>query len=177
MKIKIIFCCLTLFVARGIMMGQTAADSLSPEKKDAISSYLENLEKSGSESILPPKLKPQYLEDSTVQTRYYQTLTEYFEYRISGYQHREKVFSWQLGSSKLIFFAVLFLLLVGIYFSYLQFRQAIKLKQGDGMDTTVKASSKGVEISSPVLGVIILAISLVFFYLYLVYVYPIQEIF
>jgi len=31
-------------------------------------------------------------------------------------------------------------------------------------------------VASPVLGVVILVISLAFFYLYLVYVYPIEEI-
>jgi len=34
----------------------------------------------------------------------------------------------------------------------------------------------GLKVSSPVLGVIILVISLAFFYLYLVYVYPIGEL-
>jgi hypothetical protein len=37
-------------------------------------------------------------------------------------------------------------------------------------------STAGLKVSSPVLGVIILVISLAFFYLYLVYVYPISEI-
>jgi hypothetical protein len=43
--------------------------------------------------------------------------------------------------------------------------------------TEFEASAKGIKVSSPVLGVIILVISLAFFYLYLVYVYPISEIF
>ncbi len=43
--------------------------------------------------------------------------------------------------------------------------------------TEIVASVKGIKVSSPILGVIILVISLLFFYLYLVYVYPITEIF
>jgi hypothetical protein len=43
--------------------------------------------------------------------------------------------------------------------------------------TELEISKSGVKVSSPILGVIILVISLAFFYLYLVYVYPIEEIF
>jgi hypothetical protein len=41
--------------------------------------------------------------------------------------------------------------------------------------TEIVASVKGIKVSSPILGVIILVVSLLFFYLYLAYVYPIQE--
>jgi hypothetical protein len=41
----------------------------------------------------------------------------------------------------------------------------------------LKADASGFEVSSPVLGVIILALSLLFFYLYLKFVYPIHEVF
>jgi hypothetical protein len=145
-------------------------------KEDALWSYVESLEDSTA-SILPPQLKPVYQEDSTALSKYYESLARYFEYRISGYQHREKVFSWQLFSSKVIFYCVLFLLIVGVYFSYLQFRKAIKAEGNGDLKTDLEASAQGVKVSSPVLGVIILVISLVFFYLYLVYIYPIQEIF
>jgi hypothetical protein len=43
--------------------------------------------------------------------------------------------------------------------------------------TEIEATLQGLKISSPVLGVIILALSFFFFYLYLKYVYPIHEIF
>lgn len=42
--------------------------------------------------------------------------------------------------------------------------------------TSIEASTSGLKVSSPVLGVIILSISLLFFYLYLAFVYPIHEI-
>jgi hypothetical protein len=41
--------------------------------------------------------------------------------------------------------------------------------------TSLELSTTGLKVSSPVLGVVILALSLGFFYLYLVYAYPIQE--
>jgi hypothetical protein len=44
-----------------------------------------------------------------------------------------------------------------------------------GLDTSLEASAQGLKVSSPVLGVIILSLSLLFFYLYLNFVYPIHE--
>ena len=115
-------------------------------------------------------------------------MQEYYEYRIGGYQHRQRVFAWQLVSSKIIFIVVTVLVLVGIYFSWVQFRGSIKRQtkanarrkdeeMAEEMHTEVEASLSGVRVSSPVLGVIILMISFLFFYLYLVYVYPISELF
>ena len=43
--------------------------------------------------------------------------------------------------------------------------------------TQFEVSAKGIVINSSVLGVVILGLSLAFFYLYLVYVYPIQDVF
>jgi hypothetical protein len=42
--------------------------------------------------------------------------------------------------------------------------------------TTVKFGKDGIEVSSSILGVIILAMSLVFFYMYLHFVYPVVEV-
>jgi hypothetical protein len=46
---------------------------------------------------------------------------------------------------------------------------------GRARASPIELSTGGLKISSPVLGVIILGLSLAFFYLYLVYVYPIAE--
>lgn len=148
---------------------------MNQEKKEAISTFLDTFQVENS--ILPDTLKESYKNDSTVLAKYYESLTQYFDYRISGYKHRERVFSWQLFSSKVIFFSVLFLLIVGVYFSYLQFRKAMKGDSSEALSTDLEASTTGFKVSSPVLGVIILVISLIFFYLYLVYIYPIREIF
>ena len=107
----------------------------------------------------------------------------YYKYMSQGYKHRSKVFTWQLLSSVIIFCMVIFLVLSGIYFAWLQFKSAMKEKEKGGesssenLTTELNLSSKEIKVSSPVLGVIILIISLAFFYLYLVYVYPINELF
>jgi len=47
--------------------------------------------------------------------------------------------------------------------------------EGDSSSSQLEISASGVKVSSPVLGVIILVVSMGFFYLYLKTVYPIQE--
>ena len=119
--------------------------------------------------------------DQETRELYLATLREHYLYRSSGYRHRREVFEWQLFSSKVTFYIVILLVLCGIYFSWVQFNIAMKQakegKSGEGEITEVSASAEGIKISSPVLGVIILTLSLLFFYLYLVHVYPIEEIF
>ncbi len=120
------------------------------------------------------------------------SLTAYYRYRESGYAHRRAVFDWQLFSSKIIFYVVILLVLLGVYFSWLQFmsehrrpakRVEVEVEGAEderprgGLLTTFKAGSGGLEVSSPVLGIVILAVSLAFFYLYLTHVYPINEVF
>ena len=105
-----------------------------------------------------------------------------FNYYKTGHEHRAKVFAWQFFSARIIFFVVLTLVAVGIYFAWVQFKtdmgaQKNDLKKDQENQHTLELSPSSVKVSSPVLGVIILVLSLAFFYLYLVFVYPIAEIF
>ena len=107
-------------------------------------------------------------------------LTEYYAYRQHGLEHRQKVFAWQHRSSIAIFVVVVLLVFAGIYFAAVQFHHGLRQPKGfagAGLATELEASAKGIKVTSPVLGVIILVISLAFFYLYLAFVYPINEIF
>jgi hypothetical protein len=94
---------------------------------------------------------------------------------------------------------VLLLVLAGIYFAAAQFQVAMAAARRHGdivtshresappqpdasvdathLDTRLEVSAKGLVVNSSVLGVIILALSLAFFYLYLAYVYPIHNVF
>lgn len=143
-----------------------------------------------SSSFIDPIRNPitpapiQLFNDST-REMYLDALYAHYEYRVSGFEHRKEVFAWQLFSSKLIFWTVLLLVFSGICFSGIQFYKSISLEQTEDESTSsisnnkteIEASPTGIKVSSSVLGVIILVISLIFFYLYLVYVYPIKEIF
>jgi hypothetical protein len=97
-------------------------------------------------------------------------------------QHRQAVFQWQFCSSRVIFVAVLALVFAGIVFAAVQFFSVLgRKREAEASEseeiTEFVASVKGIKVRSPVLGVVILVISMVFFYLYLVYVYPIKAIY
>ncbi len=163
-------------------MGSAAAQDAKPKPKpdeNRIERLVEELKKKEA-AQLAPEIVPSEFLDEAAKAAMQQSLTAYYDYRTSGFDHRRRVFAWQLFSSKVIFVIVIFLVAVGLYFSWLQFRASMA-GDGNGADasiqTTIEASAKGLKVSSPVLGVIILTLSLAFFYLYLVYVYPIEEIF
>jgi len=103
-----------------------------------------------------------------------------FRYYQKGLDHRTDVFRWQHISTKIIFVVVLMLVFMGLYFAWVQFQRDISNSKDTNNQVgehTVELSASGIKVSSPVLGVIILTLSLAFFYLYLVFVYPITEVF
>ncbi len=124
-------------------------------------------------AIVLPKLPSNY--DASTYASYNRAYIAAYDYLVSSYDHRKKVFRWQLISSMIIFVIVVMLVIIGVYFSWQQFKKA--LAEGKSMENTeLKASLTGIQVSSSVLGIIILVIALLFFYLYLVYVYPISVI-
>jgi hypothetical protein len=125
---------------------------------------------------MPPPTPPGVIDvDHATVEAYRASLREYYIYVQKGLQHRQRVFVWQHYSSITIFVVVILLVAAGIYFAAVQFHQS--LARGTAEATQFEAGTGGLKVSSPVLGVIILVISLAFFYLYLVFVYPIREIF
>ncbi len=120
--------------------------------------------------------------DSVTRAKQQAALRAYFDYRIQGFDHRLRVFEWQLLSSRIIFVVVILLVLAGVYLSGVQFRRGLRERPPSDAPaeseavTEIEASMGGIKVSSSTLGVIILVISLAFFYLYLVFVYPIEEI-
>ncbi|WP_020560135.1 hypothetical protein [Thiofilum flexile] len=95
---------------------------------------------------------------------------------------RKHNFEWQLLSSQLIFGVFFVFVLSGLYFSYLQFT-AVKTT-ANSLSSTPEApvvsqldiSATGVKVSSPVIGLLILVLSLVLFYIYVKEVYPIKTV-
>ena len=138
---------------------------------------------------LPPELAAKDLES-------------YAEFLRWQRQFARVSWEWHLFSTKLLMFAVLGIVLCGLWFTYLQFTKDLKatapssphapkpapapesVQPGAGLAapthvesraTTMKFGLGGVEISSQVVGLLVLAFSLAFFYLYVKEVYPIQE--
>lgn len=101
------------------------------------------------------------------------------EIELSDYTHKldyeARVFDWQLASSKAIFYVVLFLVFSGVVFSALQFAVALK-RNLPASSGEAEINVKGLKVKSQYLGIITLALSLAFFYLYLKTVYPISYV-
>lgn len=142
-----------------------------------------------SSTAMPSAPSEVVLTDAITRQKYLTAMQRYYEYRADGYAYRSRVFEWQLFSSRVIFMVVLMLVGAGMYFAAVQFHTAMvaarRVAASDtgataepaGLTTRLEISAKGVVVNSSVLGVIILALSIAFFYLYLVYVYPIQNVF
>jgi hypothetical protein len=114
-----------------------------------------------------------------------EALKENYLYQSSAFKHRKNIFDWSLTADKLMFAVVNLLVLSGLAFAAIQFRLALKQsrpaaegkeKADDPMATNMEISTAGIKVTSSVLGVIVLLISMAFFFLYARYVYPIQEV-
>jgi hypothetical protein len=103
-----------------------------------------------------------------------------YQYDISNYAHRRSVFDWQLFSSKVIFWMVNMVVIVGILFAAVQFYVSMKPNSlngnADRAQMEFEASTTGFKIKSSILGVIILAMSITFYYLFLAYAYDVKEL-
>lgn len=179
MKVKIISIIVIVLIL--IAWNANAQDSTNHLAEiENIDNFFNNLKKGESSNVMPPTLPmgmPDIEINEDTRMEFNRSMQEFYAYRSSGYQHRRHVFEWQLYSSKIIFYVVIFLVSMGLFFSGVQFYAAYKKNFADPKVTELSASAEGIKVSSSVLGVIILILSLLFFYLYLVYVYPISEIF
>jgi hypothetical protein len=102
------------------------------------------------------------------------------EYSVFAWQNRRDAFAWQAWSTKVLFWVVIIVVLAGLYLSWMQFYFAhnapLKVdkpsndKPSNGVNT-VEVNTSGVKITSNVIGLIILTLSIVFFFLYLKFVY------
>lgn len=143
--------------------------------------------------LLIPKIP-----DSDLRKSYKLALISALNYDRSRYDfytkripNEDEIFHFQAFTSKVIFLIVLLVVFFGLSLSALQFYQSTRISKQiknatksnnetenevveKSVVTNLELTLKGVKISTSVIGLIILIISLAFFYLYLVYVYPIQ---
>jgi hypothetical protein len=108
--------------------------------------------------------------DADTQTDCIAAVRENYRYNVAALQHRRASFEWSLTASEIMFFMVLVMVLAGLVFAAVQFRSSAPTP------TDLEISTSGLKVSSSVLGVVILAMSMAFFYVYTRYVYPIQEV-
>ena len=171
---------LILMTDLGQALGQAGGDAASgvEERQRRLGEFDPN--QSGADLAFPEPPEQVALAQPTAEA-YQAALQAYYAYRQAGYEQRLGVFAWQLLSTKVIFVVVLLLVLAGIYFAAIQFHSGLrrrdKTEPPGPEETEISLSVSEVKVRSPVLGVIILTISLAFFYLYLVHVYPIRNVF
>jgi uncharacterized membrane protein len=125
------------------------------------------------------------------------------QYQTWSLKHAEDAYEWQHISTMIIFVVVILLMVAGVVFSWIQFRQGMhhpaqaiassvstiaqsasasadpapappEVSIEKSSVTEFSASPQGIKVASSTLGVIILVISMCFFYMYLAYVYPIN---
>jgi hypothetical protein len=115
------------------------------------------------------------------------------QHRIAIESYNQRVYEWSLFNSKIIFWLVVFLVLSGVALSGFQFyedhlaqlkyhkltdklasRADNKRSSTEAESMSIEANLKGIKFNSNIIGMMILVISLLFFYLYLKYVYPIH---
>jgi hypothetical protein len=140
-----------------------------------------------SQPALPPNLFKADLEDQAKHMQWQRKFS------------RES-WDWHLYSTKLLLYVVMSIVAFGLLITYLQFtRDGAKVLRSlkampsapagsgpsgedtatpvaDGAPSTLKLSAAGIEITSQVIGLLVLAFSLGFFYLYVKVVYPMQEV-
>lgn len=87
---------------------------------------------------------------------------------------RVEIFERQLIYDPIILVVVIVIVFSGIYLSYLQVKR--DLGANSAQESSIEITRDGVKVSSSVIGLLILVISLAFFYLYLTQVYTIREL-
>lgn len=118
-------------------------------------------------------------------------LTENLEYNKWVFANRRYSYIWEFASTIFIFVLVMGIIIFGMRLSYLQFRRDLyrRVKEPNVQEAaqpdsapekgkimhSLKVGLQGVEISSSIVGLLILTLSLAFFYLYLKEVYPLRE--
>jgi hypothetical protein len=127
--------------------------------------------------------------DPQTRAKQQEALRAKYDYQAFSFEHAKRTFDFQYQSGRIIFWVVLLIVFAGLAFSAVQFYVGLhhpleSRMKADGKDpapsdesvSEFEASLQGIKLKSSVLGLIILAMSMVFFYLYLKYVYPITNV-
>jgi len=122
---------------------------------------------------IPPTVGRAY---DQFQTSYWRDFaTPYYQQQLIKEKANVAALQSQRGTGYVILVFVLIVVFVGLALSILQFLKGVWLAKAQAAAdvSTFTANLKGVEIQSASIGLLILTVSLVFFYLYIKFVYTI----
>jgi hypothetical protein len=138
-----------------------------------------------------PGSQPQIIEPA----KYRENVRSWYAYQIRTREHTMDLCCRQAFWSELIFYLVLALVGAGMALSWMQFRLSFRSGHAAAVSATsastieqaadgsvrntiadITINMSGLTVKSSMLGIVILAMSLAFFFLFLKYVYPIQFI-
>lgn len=114
----------------------------------------------------------QYLKSDRYKTeeqyhkKYYEHLEKKLDINLSG-------FEWQQKAANYLMFLVVIVVLTGLVFSGYQIWKASRIKDF-GESSSIELSVQKIKITSSVVGIIVLTISIAFFYLFLIEVYRVK---
>ena len=163
---------LFLYALLAMLSGRAVAQDKSTTKSlDSLSSIVQH------EPARPSPLDGIPTPDSISKEQEAQLQQAYTELRLFTYNHIRRTYEWNYISTLIIFWVVILLVISGLIFSAVQFYKSIvatrRGQKNVAEASTIEASLQGIKVTSSVLGVIILIISMLFFYLYLAHVYPV----
>jgi hypothetical protein len=116
-------------------------------------------------------------------------------YNLFTLTHAMEAYKWQLLSAKIIFFVSILIVIMGLYLSYLQFQSSRtdNERKGERMKkkivgkdsevdkndspsvTSFHIGKEGIKIDSAVIGLVILVVSIAFFFMYLNFAFHINH--
>lgn len=160
--------------AAPVAFAQEDAAARSVVSPDAAASALDGLR---AEPPVPPAPPFQELDPASREV-VVERFRRYQRHQIEALEHRERLFRWQLRANQTSFVVVLVVVFAGILFSGIQFAKSLRARPGEAEASVHELSigAQGVSVKSSVIGLIVLTISLGFFYLYLVHVFPLEEL-
>ncbi|MFY8108259.1 MAG: hypothetical protein ACOVO9_04670 [Bacteroidia bacterium] len=112
----------------------------------------------------------------------------YTDQIVFNVNHEKRAFLLQFYSSIFIFIMVVLIVGIGLFLSYKQFKlneeivrnslknNSVNIDKGTDTASTLEVNKDGIKMNTAVIGLMILVISLVFFFLYLNFVYKIDFI-
>jgi len=122
----------------------------------------------------PPTLQAAASNNSVLAAKNAEWDAAYIDYQIWALKHSEKLFFWQHLVSQVISFLAFTMVAIGFYYAGVQFKTAQQhASDAQLQHTEIKATLEGFSVKTSALGVVILAMSMAFFFLYLKYVFPI----